>query len=217
MARIPSQGPLHNTRSPAAVAQALHKLKRLPLSVPINKYTPESIQAAQQRLRNRRRDALAPDFDVRETDSAFYLEGELPGIASTSAIRLHWIDRRTLTIEATVEKVDLEAEWGLLRPIRGTSVQSSSDGDDMVVDKSPAVEGVVEANAVEDKPSKPVVREWLAERRCGQYQRTFTFPTDVDAEAIRARLGQGLLRVLVPKVVRTGVDVKRVSVDDCEE
>ncbi|KAK7557023.1 hypothetical protein IWX46DRAFT_29003 [Phyllosticta citricarpa] len=193
MARIPSQGPLHTARPPTAVAQALHKLKRLPLPVPIHKYTPESIQAAQQRLRNRRRDALAPDFDVRETDSAFYLEGELPGIASTSA------------------------EWGLLRPIRGTSVQSSSDGDDMVVDKSPEVEGVVEPNAVEDKPSKPVVREWLAERRCGQYQRTFTFPTDVDAEAIKARLGQGLLRVLVPKVVRTGVDVKRVSVEDCEE
>jgi HSP20 family molecular chaperone IbpA len=59
------------------------------------------------------------------------------------------------------------------------------------------------------------VREWLAERRVGHYQRTFTFPADVDAVGVRARLGQGLLRILVPKVrevpTKKVVDVENVE------
>ncbi|KAF2139888.1 uncharacterized protein K452DRAFT_289271, partial [Aplosporella prunicola CBS 121167] len=58
-----------------------------------------------------------------------------------------------------------------------------------------------------------LVREWLSERRLGHYQRTFTFPTDVDAAAIRARLGQGLLRVVVPKIARRGVEGRQVAVE----
>ncbi|OJD35770.1 30 kda heat shock protein [Diplodia corticola] len=223
--------------------------------------------AIQQRLRSRRRDALAPDFDVRETESAFYLEGELPGVADRGAVRLDWTDRRTLSIDAKIEKVDLEMEWGLLRPIRvgnnnskpaarrpSTSASSTSMGasvsstcssgsgsgssssceDNMVVDEqqqqqqqrdgsdvnmaAPAPAPAPAAPpSLEAQPSKPLVREWLSERRVGHYQRTFTFPTDVDASAIRARLGQGLLRVLVPKVVRAGSRSKQVDIEDCEE
>lgn len=188
--------------------------------------------AIQQRLRSRRRDALAPDFDVRETESAFYLEGELPGVADRGAVRLDWIDRRTLSIDAKIEKVDLEAEWGLLRPIRvgnkprrpsvsaSTSGSSTCSEDSMVVDEQQQQQQQqdedVKMASIEAQPSKPLVREWLSERRVGHYQRTFTFPTDVDASAIRARLGQGLLRVLVPKVVRTGARSKQVDIEDCE-
>ncbi|KAB2580813.1 30 kDa heat shock protein [Lasiodiplodia theobromae] len=190
--------------------------------------------AIQQRLRSRRRDALAPDFDVRETESAFYLEGELPGVADRGAVRLDWIDRRTLSIDAKIEKVDLEAEWGLLRPIRvgnkprrpsvsaSTSGSSTCSEDNMVVDEQQQQQQQeqqdedVKMASLEAQPSKPLVREWLSERRVGHYQRTFTFPTDVDASAIRARLGQGLLRVLVPKVVRTGARSKQVDIEDCE-
>lgn len=187
--------------------------------------------AIQQRLRSRRREALAPDFDVRETASAFYLEGELPGIGDRDAVRLDWIDRRTLSVEATIEKVDLEVEWGLLRPIRvgsvglssssssstssAASTSSASDhGEDMAVDEEHDEDAG--GKGIEAQPSKPEVREWLSERRTGHYQRTFTFPTDVDASAIRARLGQGLLRVLVPKVVRKGGNQTQVNIEDCE-
>ncbi|KKY24743.1 putative 30 kda heat shock protein [Diplodia seriata] len=188
--------------------------------------------AIQQRLRSRRRDALAPDFDVRETESAFYLEGELPGVADRGAVRLDWIDRRTLSIDAKIEKVDLEMEWGLLRPIRvgngkprrpSTSASSTCSEDNMAVDeqqqqqKEEDEDVKMAAPSLEAQPSKPLVREWLSERRVGHYQRTFTFPTDVDASAIRARLGQGLLRVLVPKVVRAGSRSKQVDIEDCEE
>ncbi|EKG18180.1 Heat shock protein Hsp20 [Macrophomina phaseolina MS6] len=206
--------------------------------------------AIQQRLRSRRREALAPDFDVRETASAFYLEGELPGVRDRDAVRLDWIDRRTLSVEATIERVDLEVEWGLLRPIRvemkksppsseassisstiscassmSSSASSASSGvsehggeDGMLVDeeKQRDEDAGSGKGSIEAQPSKPEVREWLSERRVGHYQRTFTFPTDVDASAIRARLGQGLLRVLVPKVVRAGARAKQVDIEDCE-
>ncbi|KAF2493846.1 hypothetical protein BU16DRAFT_428057, partial [Lophium mytilinum] len=102
-----------------------------------------------------------PDFDVRETERAYFLEGEFPGIRDQRAIRLEWVDRRTLAIEARLERRKMEIEAG--------------------------------------KGQQWPVREWLAERRVGHYQRTFTFPGDVDAVGVRARLGQGLLRILVPK------------------
>lgn len=250
MARLPSPHTASvlaqttpRSTTPSTIKQTPHKQtphKHLPVAPPPpppqavhhKRNNPKNIPAAiQQRLRSRRRDALAPDFDVRETASAFYLEGELPGVADTSAVRLDWIDRRTLSIDAVVEKVDLEAEWGLLRPIRVPSIpppkspkmaveglltpplskQESSSGSDVGEEDMMAVDEGIEA-----QPSKPVVREWLSERRVGHYQRTFTFPTDVDASAIRARLGQGLLRVLVPKVVRTSSGTKQVKIEDCE-
>ncbi|KAF2182565.1 HSP20-like chaperone, partial [Zopfia rhizophila CBS 207.26] len=95
----------------------------------------------------------APDFDVRETEWAYFLEGEFPGIKDRDSIRLEWVDYRTLAIETRIPRIDLAEEW-----------------------------------------------EWLSERRVGLYQRTFTFPADVDASQVRARLGQGLLRILVPKI-----------------
>ncbi|KAJ9630753.1 hypothetical protein H2203_001277 [Taxawa tesnikishii (nom. ined.)] len=51
---------------------------------------------------------IHPKFDFRESDEAYFLEGEFPGIAKKEDIQLEWAGERTLVVNATVEKVDLE-------------------------------------------------------------------------------------------------------------
>lgn len=61
-------------------------------------------------------ETLTPLFDIRETKEAYFLEGEFPGISDQKAIKLEWKGKRTLLVEATIPKLDLEAEWGIKLP-----------------------------------------------------------------------------------------------------
>jgi HSP20 family molecular chaperone IbpA len=48
-----------------------------------------------------------------------------------------------------------------------------------------------------EKHGRP--RVWLSERHTGEFTRSFTFPSRIEADGLRARLSDGLLRVVVPK------------------
>ncbi|KAF1839282.1 HSP20-like chaperone, partial [Decorospora gaudefroyi] len=56
--------------------------------------------------------AFSPDFDLRETPEAYFLEGEFPGISGRNALKLQWIDGCTLRVQGTIRKTDLKEEWG---------------------------------------------------------------------------------------------------------
>lgn len=47
-------------------------------------------------------------------------------------------------------------------------------------------------------------------------ERTFTFPAEVKADGVRAKLGQGLLRVMVPKVKEMKIKARKVNVENVE-
>jgi len=179
--------------------------------------------------RARHRDLLAPDFDVRETEGAYFLEGEFPGIADKDSIKLEWVDGRTLAIDARIVKVDLSHEWGA--PVNVQHPPPTATGERPPEEKgetsaSGAANGGIATVATasaesEPKPDGehhkgPQVRDWLCERRIGHYQRTFTFPAEVDISGVRARLGQGLLRVMVPKVKESEIQAKKVPIENVE-
>lgn len=46
---------------------------------------------------------------------------------------------------------------------------------------------------------QPEFHFWASERSIGEFQRTFTFPTRVDQDGVRANLKNGILSVYVPK------------------
>lgn len=57
------------------------------------------------------------------------------------------------------------------------------------------------ANAV-TKNGEPDYKYWVSERSVGEFTRTFQFPGTVDQEAVKASLKNGILSVVVPKLVR---------------
>lgn len=53
----------------------------------------------------------------------------------------------------------------------------------------------------------------LRERRLGAFQRSFTFPDEVDADGMKATLKDGILRILVPKKADTAKVDKTIHVE----
>ena len=63
--------------------------------------------------------------------------------------------------------------------------------------------------------NKPVIkfpRRLLNERQIGDCQRSFTFPTEVDSDGMEASLTNGLLRIVVPKLVDVASKTKSIKV-----
>jgi len=142
-----------------------------------------------------------PDFDVREAKAAYFLEGNFAGIKSTQDIKIEWVGNRTLVIEADIEREDLEEVWGVKL--------GNCDCDADELRKTGNGNGELHQKVKEDKkvqhhlweqPKHNDVRAWLSERHLGPMQRSFTFPRDVAADGLRAKLRNGMLMIMVPKV-----------------
>jgi HSP20 family protein len=175
-----------------------------------------------------RTEPLVPDFDLRESAQAYYLEGEFPGLGAKDVIKLRWLDGRILVVEAEVVKTNLGAEWGEMdrflertenvskkvyqKPLSGEGNKQGKPGKD-------ANEGLNDANKVKHQtdtqpvPKQPALRNWLSERRCGNFHRYFTFPHPVDFESVKAKLSHGLLRVRVPKIDPTKLDHRDIHIE----
>lgn len=56
-------------------------------------------------------------------------------------------------------------------------------------------------------------RRLLHERHLGPFERSFTFPDEVERDDMKASLKDGLLSIIVPKKIRSTTSEKRVSVE----
>ena len=56
----------------------------------------------------------------------------------------------------------------------------------------------------ETKASEPQFKYWVSERSIGEFERRFAFPGRVDQEAVKASLRNGILSIVVPKIVEQG-------------
>lgn len=54
---------------------------------------------------------VTPFFDVHESKTAYFLEGEFPGISDKNAIVIEKVGPRTLAIETELSKLSLHDEW----------------------------------------------------------------------------------------------------------
>jgi HSP20 family molecular chaperone IbpA len=147
---------------------------------------------------------FTPNFDVRESANYYFLEGEFPGIANKSDIHIEWVGHRTLVVEARVAKLDEEAEWAILH---GDSEHKS--------DKERSGVAVENGHGSRHETKGKGIRELLNDRHMGKLQRSFTFPYKVDAENLKARLSNGLLKILVTKsTTEEGEPRKRIEIED---
>ncbi|KAH8424378.1 Hsp20/alpha crystallin family protein [Aspergillus melleus] len=126
--------------------------------------------------------SFAPRFDVRESSDAYHLDGELPGIAQKD-VDIEFSDPQTLVIKGRSEREyhTPEAGEGDNEPAQGESTEVAQTGQKQV-------------SKSENKP-----RFWVSERSVGEFHRTFSFPSHVDQERVKASLKNGILSVIVPK------------------
>ncbi|KAL1858550.1 hypothetical protein Plec18170_002750 [Paecilomyces lecythidis] len=142
---------------------------------------------------------FAPKFDVREAKEGYYLDGELPGVNQKN-VEIEFSDPETLVIKGRSEreytKTNVDENQ---KQIEGHKAHQPTVEDD---------EENAESNAVtkSDKPSdkqvsnqQPQYKYWASERSIGEFQRTFTFPTRVDQDNVKASLKNGILSIFVPK------------------
>jgi HSP20 family molecular chaperone IbpA len=127
------------------------------------------------RLQTSAMQTFSPRFDVRESQEAYYLDGELPGVTRKD-VDIEFSDPQTLIVKGHMER---ECQAGL--PAEDEAETSANH------------------------------RYWTWERSVGQFQRSFSFPSRVDQDAVKASLKNGILSVVIPKA---SADVsKRITVE----
>lgn len=74
---------------------------------------------------------------------------------------------------------------------------------------APAAEVALKAES--QKAAEPAFKYWVSERSVGEFERRFSFPGRVDQEAVKASLRNGILSVVVPKVVAK--EARRINIE----
>ncbi|KAK4551590.1 hypothetical protein LTR86_011061 [Recurvomyces mirabilis] len=152
----------------------------------------------------------APSFDISETDSAYLLDGNFPGLCKKSNIKVRCAGKRTLVVEAHVPKPDYETLWQTSFGHKIERIQNSGDGaaSGVHVDGNGKGAHGVAPGFSDLIPSlrrsrscagETGVREWVRERHTGQLYRTFTFPDDVETGSVKAILHQAQLNLMITK------------------
>lgn len=151
--------------------------------------------------------AFQPKFDVREEKDAWKLDGELPGIEQKD-VQLEFVDPHTLVIKGRVER-----EWSSGSPPTAQGEQGSGNGN--AYHKATVEDADENASATKQSSGTEVAKTngknkqvstehakhkyWVTERSVGEFHRSFSFPTRVDQDTVKASLKNGILSVVVPK------------------
>ncbi|KAI1466652.1 small heat shock protein [Daldinia caldariorum] len=159
---------------------------------------------------------FTPKFDLKETENAFELHGELPGV-DKDQVQIEFTDPQTIVIRGRVERTYTSGTppAGLLekgQESRGAIADKEhhekahkptvEDAPEEGGSKSKAVAETDKNKAAAEqhhKNQQPAHKYWVSERSVGEFSRTFQFPTRVDTDNVSASLNNGILTVVVPK------------------
>lgn len=171
-----------------------------------------------------------PRFDVKETKESYSLTGELPGIDQKN-LSVEFIDEHTLTIKGHTETVKesgskpeaVEAAEPTAEATTTPETASVKSHQATVEDEEPATTATEETpaessevakTAAPEAPAKaeePKQHNWISERHYGQFSRSFSFPSRIDQEAVKASLKDGILSIVVPKLAAP--ESRRINVE----
>jgi HSP20 family molecular chaperone IbpA len=178
-------------------------------------YTREARGTNNERRGHRGRNHVSvfhPKFDIRETDGAYELHGELPGI-ERDKINIEFTDPQTLVIRGRTERT-----YSSGTPPAG-SVENGNQPAGAITEKGEkhAASGNEasgnnggESNGA-DKANAPFEKYWIQERSVGEFARTFSFPTRVDQDGVSASLNNGILSLVVPKAKKH--EARRIAIN----
>jgi len=159
-----------------------------------------------QHTRQNSRRLFQPQFDLRETKTAFELHGELPGVDQKD-LQVEFTDPTTLVVQGHTERSYTAGTPSQLQsgPTQGHITESGeTDG----AENGHATQNVDVAKRTETDVSKTSgstvkpnseTRFWISERSVGEFRRTFTLPSTIDQDGVKASLKNGILSIVVPK------------------
>lgn len=144
--------------------------------------------------------SFTPKFDVKENKESYELQGELPGIQQKD-INIEFTDAQTLTIKGRTEHVREEGERpaGLIEGEEQKKIEGNGYHKPSVEEEGSKQNTSVEKASEENKQAEKQSKYWVSERSVGEFARTFSFPTRVDQDNVKASLKDGILSIVVPK------------------
>ncbi|KAF6235891.1 hypothetical protein HO173_006087 [Letharia columbiana] len=187
--------------------------------------------------RQQARRTFTPRFDVREIGASYELQGEMPGLERKD-LDIEFLDDRTLVIRGRtgIEATKTNEAAEAAEPARAVDNEAANDNvseksasyqkasvEDEYVDagaESEAAEGAktpastaaeVAPTAETKKAAEPSFKYWVSERSVGEFERRFSFPGRVELENVKASLSNGILSVVVPKVLAK--DSRRINIE----
>jgi len=157
---------------------------------------------------------FSPRFDVKESKEAYTLEGELPGIDQKD-IAIEFSDEQTLTIKGRTESYNETGERPRIEAPEAEEAPDAKATPDAKDDQSKTSESkevAQQTTSAVTKAEEPKHTYWVSERSVGEFSRSFSFPSRVDHENIKASLKNGILSVVVPKKAKP-TRSKRISIE----
>ena len=128
-----------------------------------------------------------PEVDIRDGDSEYIIDIELPGVSDKHAIKIEWTSSRALSVAGESNRpvvADKAPEPAEMKKLAKAPTGTRTSNGDWISPPNPEVRG---ATLV------------VAERKIGPFRRQLNFPVDVDMEHLTATLESGLLRLHVLK------------------
>ncbi|KAL5323020.1 hypothetical protein ACEPPN_007547 [Leptodophora sp. 'Broadleaf-Isolate-01'] len=175
---------------------------------------------------------FTPRFDVTETNEAYELYGEVPGLEQ-SDLDIQFADAQTLIIKGKTERqlnthtaavapeveqpTQADAETSSQKSAHSATVEDDYDEADTplatpastsTAGPSAAEKGKQPESAAVPEHATPRAKYWVAERKVGEFARSFTFEQRIEQDFVTASLKNGVLNVVVPKSLKS----KRVAV-----
>ncbi|KAH6668397.1 HSP20-like chaperone [Halenospora varia] len=148
--------------------------------------------------------AFTPKFDVKETAQAYELHGELPGIEQKD-VEIEFTDQQTLTVKGRTERSFTKgtpAAGFIEEPEMSGRITEGGENDAQKSHKDNTSSGAAVVKTDEDN-KEPDHKYWVSERSVGEFSRSFSFPTRVDQDQVKASMKNGILSILVPKLKKT--------------
>jgi HSP20 family molecular chaperone IbpA len=155
-----------------------------------------------------------PKFDVRETDQAYELHGELPGI-EREGVNIEFTDPQTLVVRGRIERKYTSGTppVGLVESGTQPAGAITEKGGDHTPSSPPkeANGSGEETKGGAEKTKAPFEKYWVQERSIGEFARTFSFPSRVDQDAVSANLNNGVLSLVIPKAKKH--EARRIAIN----
>jgi len=129
-----------------------------------------------------KRDTFYPDADLRDYDTGYTIDLELPGLADPHSVKVEWTSKKDIIVAGCIQRPEVP-DMGLHR--------LSSGGEPKIKKRD------------KDEPSEVV--HWsptllVGERKTGNFHRQFHLPVEVDVANLKARLENGLLTIRMEKL-----------------